>query len=172
MVDFQRAKCMNATEFLSDEVTAAPTESAYALNIVGVYQDPVTQSWGVSICRPATQLTGEDHVRNTWYDMHSLDNIETLLEAVRAALAADVIVISVYAGEELPLGLYVWIDAWLPRRTLRDGALIALIGADEPQDLPSDCTRGYLQAVARKAHLDFIPLFENRLHQASPTSGM
>ena len=151
---------MNATELFSDEVTAVPTESEYALNIVGVYQDTVTQSWGVPMCRLATQLAGEDHIRNTWFDVDSLNDIGILMEAVRAALVADVIVISVYAAEELPLGLYVWIDAWLPRRTSREGALTALIGADEPQDLRSFCTRDYLHAVARKARLDFIPLLK------------
>jgi hypothetical protein len=163
---------MDATELLSDEVTVAPTESEYALNIVGVYQDPVTQSWGVPMCRLATQLAGEDRIRNTWFDVHSLDDIGVLLEAVRAALLADVIVISVYAADELPLGLYVWIDAWLPRRTSRQGALTALIGAEEPQGPQSFRTREYLQAVARKAQLDFIPLFESHLHRESRNSGV
>ena len=86
------------------------------------------------------------------------------MDAVRAALVADLIVVLVHAADELPLGLYVWIDAWLPRRTSREGALTALIGADEPQDPQSSRTHEYLQAVARKAQLDFIPLFESRLH--------
>jgi len=163
---------MNATQLHSDEATLAPINSDYALDIVGVYQDPVTQSWGVPMCRLATQLAGKDHVRDTWYDVHSLDEIETLSEAVRAARVADVIVISVYAADELPLGLYVWIDAWLPRRASREGALTALIGANEPQDLQSLRTRQYLQAVARKGQLDFIPLFESRLRGESPASGM
>jgi hypothetical protein len=153
---------MNATELRSDQVTVAPTESGYALNIVGVYQDEVTQSWGVPMCRLAKQLAGEYRVRNMWYDVRSLADTETLLEAVRAALVADVIVIAVYAAEELPLGIYVWIDVWLPRRSSREGALTALIGADEPQNAQSSRTREYFQAVARKAQLDFIPLFENR----------
>jgi hypothetical protein len=106
-------------------------------------------------------LAGKDHIRNKWYDVHSLSDLGILLEAVRAALVADVIVISVHAADELPLGLYVWIDAWLPRRTASEGALTALIGADEPQGPESFRTREYLQAVARKGHLDFIPLFEN-----------
>jgi hypothetical protein len=89
--------------------------------------------------------------------MHSLDNIETLLEAVRAALAADVIVISVYAADELPLNLYAWVAAWLPRRSSRMGALAALVGIAEPPDSPPVRTIEYLQAVARKAQLDFIP---------------
>jgi hypothetical protein len=66
---------MNAPELFSDEVTAVPTESEYALNIVGVYQDTVTQSWGVPMCRLATQLAGEDHIRNTWFDVDSLNDI-------------------------------------------------------------------------------------------------
>jgi hypothetical protein len=165
-------KTMNATDFLSDEQTMTPPKSEYALNIVGVYQDPVTQSWGQPMCRLATQLAGEDHVRDTWYDVHSLDDIGTLMEAVRAALVADVIVISIYAADELPLGLYVWIDAWLPRRTSREGALTALIGAREPQDPQSFRTREYLQAVARKAELDFIPLFQSRLHGEALNSGV
>ena len=148
---------MKAIELLPDEVPVAPTESEYALNIVGVYQEPLTQSWGVPVHRLATQVAGEDRIRNTWFDVHSLNNIGVLLDAVRAALVADVIAISVYAADELPLGLYVWIDAWLPRRTSREGALTALIGADEPQNPQSFHTREYLQAVARKAQLDFIP---------------
>ena len=116
------------------------------------------------ICRLATQLVGEEHVRDTWYDVHSLDDVRILLDAVRAALVADLIVVSVHAADELPLGLYVWIDAWLPRRASREGALTALIGADEPQYPQSSRTRDYLQAVARKAQLDFIPLFESRPH--------
>jgi len=92
------------------------------------------------------------------------------MDAVRAALVADLIVVSVHAADELPLGLYVWIDAWLPRRTSREGALTALIGADEPQDPQSSRTREYLQAVARKAQLDFIPLFESRLHREALNS--
>ncbi|MGO8699129.1 MAG: hypothetical protein ACLQVY_15570 [Limisphaerales bacterium] len=151
---------MNAAELLSGEVIVAPTKSEYALNIVGAYQDPLTQSWGMPMCRLATQLAGEEPVRDIWYDAHSLDDIQVLMEAVGAALVADVIVVSVRAADELPLGLYVWIDAWLPRRSLRESALTALIGADEPQDPQSFRTREYLQAVAREARLDFIPLLQ------------
>jgi len=151
---------MKALELLSDEMTVAPRESGYELNIVGVYQDPLTQSWGVPMCRLAMHLAGEDLVRNTWYDVHSLSDLGILLAAVRAALAADVIVVSVYAADELPLDLYVWINAWLPRRNSREGAFTALIGADQPQDSQSVRTHDYLHAVARKAQLDFIPLLK------------
>ena len=160
MVAPQNAKRMKAIELLPDEMTVAPRESGYELNIVGVYQDPLTQSWAVPMCRLAKQLVGEDLVRNTSYDVHSLSDLAMLLAAVRAALVADVIVVSVYAADDLPLDLYVWINAWLPRRNAREGAFTALIGADKPQDPQSVRTHDYLQAVARKARLDFIPLLK------------
>lgn len=169
---FQHFERMNAIEPFSDPAAVAPAESDYALNILGIYQDPLTQSWGMPMCRLATQLAGENRIRNQWFDVHSLNDIGVLLEAVRAALVADVIVVSVYAADELPLGLYVWIDAWLPRRSSREGALTALIGVDESQDPPSIRTREYLQAVARKARLDFIPLFEPRLQKEIPNSAV
>jgi hypothetical protein len=152
---------MKATELLSDEMTVALRESGYELNIVGVYQDPLTQSWGLPMCRLAAQLAGEDLIRNTWYDVHSLSDLGILLAAVRAALVADVIVVSVYAADQLPLDLYVWIDAWLPRRNAREGAFTALIGAEKPQDSQSVHTRDYLHAVAHKARLDFMPLLRS-----------
>jgi len=108
-------------------------------------------------CRQATQLAGGERVQNTWYNTNSLSDPGILLDAVRAAVAADVIMISVYAADELPLDLYVWIEAWLPRRLSRRGALAALVGVAQPLDSPSVRTLEWLQALARKAQLDFIP---------------
>ena len=139
------------------EVAVAPDELEYTLNIAGIYQDSVTRDWAMQSCHRATQLAGGERVQNTWYNTNSLSDPGILLDAVRAAVAADVIMISVYAADELPLDLYVWIDAWLPRRLSRRGALAALVGVAQPLDSPSVRTLEYLQALARKAQLDFIP---------------
>ena len=141
---------------LSDEVSSAPDESKYALHIAGVYQDSVTRDWAMQTCRRATKLAGKERIQDTWYNANSLSDHGTLLNAIRDALVADVIVISVYAADQLPLDLYVWIAAWLPRRPTRVGALRALIGVAEPLEPQSVLTLQYLQAVARKAQLDFI----------------
>ena len=140
-----------------DGVAIAPDVSGYTLNIAGVYQDVVTRDWAMQSCRQATQLVGGERVQNTWYHTNSLSDPGILQDAVRAAVVADVIVISVYAADELPLDLYVWIEAWLPRRLSRRGALAALVGVAQPLDSPSVRTLEYLQALARKAQLDFIP---------------
>ncbi len=89
-----------------------PDESKYALNVAGVYEDSVTRDWAVQMCRAATQRVGEEHVQKTWHDVNSLSDPSFLLDAVRAAVVADVILVSVYAAGELPLGLYLWIDVW------------------------------------------------------------
>ena len=52
----------------------------------------------------------------------------------------------------------------------RAGVLTALIGADKAQDSQSVRTHDYLHAVARKGRLDFIPLFESRLHREALNS--
>ena len=70
---------------------------------------------------------------------------------------ADVIVVSVYAADALPLEVYAWINAWLPRRNSRMGVLKALIGVAETQDSKSVHTREYFQDVARQGELDFLP---------------
>jgi hypothetical protein len=158
---------MKAIELLkravfSDVVDAVPDEPDYNLNFTGIYQDGLTREWAMQTFRRATQWADETRVQNKWYDANSLSNPDTFLEAVCAALVADVIVVSVYAADELPLDLYAWFEAWLPRRPPRVGALTALVGVTEPLNSQSVRTLDYLQAVARKAQLDFLPHKRNR----------
>jgi hypothetical protein len=140
-----------------DEPVLSSSESDYILNIVGVFQDHVTREWAEQSFHRATQLAGEERIQNSWYHANSLSDPAILVEAVQATLAADVIVVAVYAADELPVDLYVWFDAWLPRRLSRAGALAAVVGVDAPLQPQSLRTFDYLEAVARKAQLDFIP---------------
>jgi len=156
---------------LSSEAAIAPDESGYTLNIAGVYQDWVTQDWATQTCFLATQRARAGCVQNSWFNINSLGDPEILADAVCAALTADVIVVSVYAADELPLDLYAWFDLWLPRRTARGGALTALVGVAEPSDSHSARTFEYLQAVARKGQLDFIPQ-ERKRPVISPASSI
>jgi hypothetical protein len=81
-------------------------------------------------------------------------------------MRADVILISIHDTKELPTDLCVWIDAWLPRRRLPTGALIALVSVPEQPDVQTDHTRDYLRSVARRGRLDFL-LRERKLPVAS-----
>jgi hypothetical protein len=141
---------------LSEKAALAPDESRLRPNIVGVYQDVLSRNWAMQICQPAAQLVGEERVQNLWYEIDSLSDTKILLEAVRAALVANVIVVSVHAADELPLNLYVWIDVWLPRRPSRFGTLTALIGIVESMETQSVRVFEYLEAVARRGEMNFI----------------
>jgi len=153
---------------LPDEVVIALKESAGALNVAGVYQDSVTRDWGMQFCRRATRLAGEQSIQSAWYDANCLSDPDYLKDAVRATLEADVIVVSVYAAYELPLDLYLWVGAWLPRRPSRSGALTALIGVTEPLNAQIR-TVEYLQAVARTAQLDFAQEHKQAVVSPSPS---
>jgi hypothetical protein len=155
----KRMKAVDLMErpVLSGEAVATPGEVAYPLNVAGVYQDSVTRGWAFESYLQTAPRVDKDHIRNTWYDVNSLSDPQILLEAVHTTRVADVIVISVHAADDLPLNLYAWIAAWLPRRLSRAGALAAMVGVAEPLDSPSLRTLKYLQAVARRAQLDFIP---------------
>ena len=143
----------------------SPSESEYVLNIVGIFQDHVTREWATQSFRRATELAGEERIQNNWFSAGSLSDPAILVEAVQATLEADVIVVSIYADDELPLDLYVWFDAWLPRRGARAGALAAVVGVATPMQPQSLRTFDYLEAVARRARLDFIP--DERLRPAA-----
>jgi hypothetical protein len=155
---------------LSDESAINPIPSGCTLSIAGVYQDSVTREWAMQYCRRGTRIVGEECVQTTWHDANSLGDPPIFHEAVSAAAAADVIVVSLHAAEDLPIQLYAWIESWLPRRFLRMGALAALIGVGEPSDTQVVRTLSYLQAVARKGNLDFIPQERQRLMTATTPS--
>ena len=142
---------------LWEEPGIAPVESGHAFSIAGIYQDALTCGWAVQLCRPVTQLAGEEWVQHTWYEVPTLRDPCILLNAVQTALRADVIIVSVHAADELPAELYAWIEAWLPRRLSRMGALAALIGVAGRVDHEAARTQEYLKTVACRGQLDFVP---------------
>jgi len=135
----------------------APTPAKSALNVTAVYQDAWGREWATELWLRVTQMMGSDAIANTGWDLVELNRPEVFSEAVSAAAIADVLVISIHAGEQLPPPLCAWIDAWLPRRQRQDGALIALLGtaAGQPDSL-SKQTEEHLSTVARRGRLDFL----------------
>ena len=134
-----------------------PATPGSALNVTTVYQDLWGSEWATELWCRVTQMMGNDAVIHTSWNLVELGRPEIFSEAVAAAAIADVLVISIPAGEPLPVHLCAWIDAWLPRRRRRDGALIALLGmvAGQPDGLSKQAAE-YLSAVARRGRLDFL----------------
>jgi hypothetical protein len=150
----------------SEEPEFVPPEPEFALNVALVYQDAPTRKWATQVCDQVTRLAGKDAVRCTWWEISRLSNPEVLKDAVLTTMQADVILVSLYDTNELPVDLCVWLDAWLPRRHLSTGALIALISVPGETSAQLEHARGYLRAIARKGRLDFL-LRERKLPVAS-----
>jgi hypothetical protein len=144
------------------EFAPAETEPGYALNIALVYQDALTRKWATQVCDQVTRLAGKGAVHCTQWEISRLNDLCVLKDAILMTMVADVILVSIYAAEELPNDFRVWMDAWLERRRLPTGAMIALISVPGELSAQTNPARDYLRAIARKGRLDFL-LRERRL---------
>jgi hypothetical protein len=135
----------------------AGAEDEPALNVVTVYQDPLTRQWTTELWDRVGQLVSSGGIGTKAWKISDLTQTLIFADAVEAAAEADVLVISVRDAGELPLRLHVWIDAWMPRRVGRPGALVALIGVPAQPHTQVGRAHRYLEAVARRAGLDFLP---------------
>jgi hypothetical protein len=68
-----------------------------------------------------------------------------------------VLVISLRDVGTLPARFCDWAEAWVPHRTAAGGALVALIGVHPVPNAASGQAYSYLESVARRAGLDFLP---------------
>ena len=135
----------------SSDVPAPP-----GLKIAGIYQDVESRAWIGDLWDRVADLAGPDAVPITSWSLEELSRAPAFQEAVSAAAVADVLVISIHAGAQLPPALCAWIDSWLPHRQRRDGSLIILLGVAAGQsDVPLARAKEYLSAIARKSGLDF-----------------
>ena len=133
-------------------------ETDYALSGVIVYRDALTQKWAEDVCGHVTQSTstGSEGIRARSWRLGELTRPRIFRSAVQAAAAADVIIVSVYASDQLPLDFYSWVDEWLSQRRRAPSALVALIGVPDFPDFQTSPIQEYLQAVAHEGRLDFL----------------
>ena len=154
-----------------------------------LYEDRETRNRVLEVGRHLQAKVGEEvELRFSWWRFDFLSEMRLAEQAAQAAMLADMLVISAHPGRGLPLVFTQWIEGWLPRRTQRESVLVALIGS--PEDSSEDAACNYLQAIARRAGMDYLarplplarnladslakraetttPLLENILKQAAP----
>ncbi len=130
---------------------------ADALKVVVVYQDSLTRAWALDLWdRVNSALKNESVFLQSWR-MADLTHARVLPEAIAAAATADILLVSVRAAAELPPALSVWVEGWIPRRGQLAGTLVALLGTSDEPPVEPPPVEHYLQAVAQRAKLDFMP---------------
>lgn len=142
-------------------LTCRPVEVADvvadALKVVVVYQDSLTRAWALDLWDKVNSALKNESVFLQSWRMTDLTHARVLPEAIAAAATADILLVSIRAATELPPALSVWVEGWIPQRGQLAGTLVALLGtSDEPPVEPPPVER-YLQAVAQRARLDFMP---------------
>jgi hypothetical protein len=140
-----------------EQAARAPNGSEPALNVVTLYQDPLTRHWAAELWGRVGQLIHCGDICHKSWRLSDLSQADVFADAVQAAARADVLVISVRDEGELPPFLHKWIEAWMPKRAGLEGALVALLGVPALQGAQSDRAYHCLEAVARSAGLDFLP---------------
>ena len=141
----------------ADPVAQASTAPGPALTVATIYQDPLTRHWATELWGRVGQLIGDEGACCQSWKISDLTDPRVFEDSVRVAAAADVLIISVRDARELPTNLTVWFDALVPRRAGHAGALVALIGVPPQPDAQFGRAHAYLERIARKAGLDYLP---------------
>ncbi len=127
-----------------------------ALHVVLVYQDALTREWAAQLwARVVQPLSAEKVLFKSWR-ISDLAHPEVLPEAVVATAEADILLVAIRDSEELPMQLSVWMEAWLPLRGNRPGALVPLIGIPGPLPGQGSQLDQRFRALADRGHLDYM----------------
>jgi hypothetical protein len=125
------------------------------LNVVIAYQDlPAGKRAMSALEGPASQLGGAFQMRPVLWRFDFLEDANWRALAKADVFDADMLVVSVSRGNELPPWLQEWLCAALSQRRDKAGALVALLGTEEKA--PTDGRLLRLQEAAREAGWDFF----------------
>ncbi|HEY2083504.1 MAG TPA: hypothetical protein VGI88_12030 [Verrucomicrobiae bacterium] len=134
-----------------------------------IYETPAIREHAVRFCERLVQEKKSVALETNWWSFQVLDHPELRNDAVEKAAAADVVIFAMNAGRDLPEEIKLWIERWLNKRGEREGALVGLLGREEPRDMAS-FREIYLRHAARRAGMDYLSHAAPTATQAIPDS--
>jgi hypothetical protein len=139
------------------KTAATQWEPKCPLDLVVAYEDSFTRDRALQlydqICK---QLLDEYDFQCSWWKLEYLQSRTLFEQAADAATSANMVILSLRAGEEIPSLAAEWIDSWVPRKEQRKSALVVLIAEGDARANGSSGVQNSLRAVARKAGMDFF----------------
>ena len=131
--------------------------AAWDLNVVIACEDSSTAA---PVCEVLElielNLHDEGRLNYLWWNFEVLA-IPTLRELAAAeAATADLIIIGIHEGRELPQEVNDWMNLWLPLRKDRPGALVAVLDSDLNQQGALQEIISQLKQVAALGQMDFF----------------
>ena len=165
-----RRRCVLKRSARPEPAAKAEDENELALNLVVLYEDTLTRHWATELWSRVDALIGSGGIcRKTWR-IRDLTQPDIFADAVRAAARAHVLVISLHDAGMLPPRFCDWAEAWVSDRIASGGAMVALIGVHPRPDAASGQVYAYLETLARRAGLDYLP-HERKLPDESSNCG-
>jgi len=124
-------------------------------SVAVIYEDLETRDRVLPVCRHVEARVGDEiGLKFSWWKFDLLRDSKLAEQATRAAIIADMIVVSPHSGRGLPLVFREWIESWLPRRGYRESVLVALIGS--PGNDLKDAASHYLRGLAARARMSYL----------------
>src|SRR6266550_2500766 len=142
----------------SSEAGKVSGKASHPISISIIYEDAKSRAQAAQLCeRIAHKLKTDFRFRLNWCHFKLLRDSKAAKAATAATARADVVIIAVRAGRELPRRVKVWMEACLSRRTLPDGALVALMRIAEDLKKGATPVHSFLCSIARQAKMDYLP---------------
>ncbi len=129
----------------------------YRFDLVVGYEDVPTRNRALSLYdRLARRLLDEYDFQCAWWKFDHLRADSLMAQAIGDAAKANMIILSLGAGNQLPPVGQSWIEAWASHKSRRKSALVALIDVPR-QPAPGACqVQSYLEQIAQRAKMDFF----------------
>jgi hypothetical protein len=147
-----------------------PCESGKDFSVMISFDDDVTAKRADEVLGMFEQNLKEEQGRL----LHQWWNIDVLaftsmgeLAALEAAMA-DMIIVAIHDGQELPETVAIWMKRFLERRRDRPGALVAILASDP--EMP-DLSQGVLSQLKQAAALGHMDFFATRVNSGGHKAG-
>ncbi len=141
----------------------------YPFDVVMAYEDAVTRDRAMHLHdHLARQLNDDFDFQCAWWNFNHIADPTLREQAVDDATAANMIILSLHAGNDLPSSAQRWMEDWSQRRDHHKCALVTLFAENGgPQAAAPIFAR--LKQIARQAHMDF---FTNITEAAGVIAGL
>ena len=129
----------------------------FPFDLVIAYEDHATRDRAMLLYdRIAQQLLDDYDFQCAWWKLDHLREPSLMEQAIDDAIQANMIIVSLHTGKDLPQTATHWLDAWAPNKIGNKSALVALFSLSGESTDHVHGRQACLQRVARQARMDFF----------------
>jgi hypothetical protein len=149
-------KCASAEFEVVNRLVPAFSQADCDLQVLVIYEDAHTLKLAKRFHSRLEGAAGKGNLHSTWWNVRDLTEPTVFAASVSTAMHAQVIVTSFHAQKKLPLGFYLWVNAWLHHRAPGSGTLVGLVSLPEHRNGDGGHVQDYLNRVAQNGRLGLV----------------